>query len=372
MTPIECLKNYGFYDEEIQKIISNYSLRRYTDETLVNNINDTISFFLKLKISMPKIHKMLVLKPELFSRDEDNRKDKYQNLLDLGYKEEQLKRAMKFLMFALLYSINNVNDKVRDIESIGFTRDEVLKMLLSNPQLLGKKINEIKDTCNYLITLGFTLEQVLIIGKNSPSVYNYSDETLKLRFDIFKIFIGDKESAIKAITGATSILTQAPDTTNNKIKAIMALGYTEDEVRIMIIATPVLLEMDSLTLQARHKGIQNPNFSKEEIHRITVLYPTALANRTATVNEKMNFIVSIGLKKAIIDNPRNLIQSIDLTYARYLFLKDNGVFLNSENYTDLFRAEARFKKKYNITKAEILEKYSYEAYKKSQGGEPKR
>ena len=55
-------------------------------------------------------------------------------------------------------------------------------------------------------------------------------------------------------------------------------------------------------------------------------------------------------------------QSISLTFARYMFLKDKGIEITSENYRRLFYDAKHFKKQYGIDKTTLLERYNYQKY----------
>ena len=52
-------------------------------------------------------------------------------------------------------------------------------------------------------------------------------------------------------------------------------------------------------------------------------------------------------------------QSVDLTYARYEFFKNQAKLINQENYRLLFYGNKQFTKQSGIDKTELLEKYSY-------------
>ena len=64
---------------------------------------------------------------------------------------------------------------------------------------------------------------------------------------------------------------------------------------------------------------------------------------------------------AVIDS-KKLMQSVNLSYARYSFYKDRGIDLDMNNYRKLFVEQKKFEKAYRITKKELLEKYDYDKY----------
>ena len=55
-------------------------------------------------------------------------------------------------------------------------------------------------------------------------------------------------------------------------------------------------------------------------------------------------------------------QSIDLTYARYIFFKDKGIDISKDNYKKIFYSAKQFEKQYGIDKSTLLEKYNYQEY----------
>ena len=61
-------------------------------------------------------------------------------------------------------------------------------------------------------------------------------------------------------------------------------------------------------------------------------------------------------------NPKLLMQSVDLSYARYMFYKEIGLDVDMSNYRKLFTSNKKFEKTYGVTKQELLEKYSYEKH----------
>ena len=55
-------------------------------------------------------------------------------------------------------------------------------------------------------------------------------------------------------------------------------------------------------------------------------------------------------------------QSLALSYARYMFYKDKGIKIYESNYNKLFIEQKQFEKQYGITNQELLERYEYNKY----------
>ena len=55
-----------------------------------------------------------------------------------------------------------------------------------------------------------------------------------------------------------------------------------------------------------------------------------------------------------------IMQSIDLSYARYTFYKSIGIEITMNNYLLLFYNQQKFKKKYGISNKELIDMFNIE------------
>ena len=68
-----------------------------------------------------------------------------------------------------------------------------------------------------------------------------------------------------------------------------------------------------------------------------------------------------------IINPKYLMQSVDLSYARYEFYKnEKELIITIDNYKKIFVSQKQFENETKITKKELLEKYNYDKYMEEQ------
>ena len=54
-------------------------------------------------------------------------------------------------------------------------------------------------------------------------------------------------------------------------------------------------------------------------------------------------------------------QSIEVSYARYEFYKEQGIIVTMDNFYRLFVGQKEFGKGYGINKKELLETYKYKS-----------
>ena len=98
---------------------------------------------------------------------------------------------------------------------------------------------------------------------------------------------------------------------------------------------------------------------------MTLDFPGIYDFSTENLKQKIEFYDSINLHSLATKSPKDLMQSTALSYARYMFYKDNGISIDETNYKKLFASQKSFEKQYGIKKEELLAKYDYKEYMES-------
>ena len=75
----------------------------------------------------------------------------------------------------------------------------------------------------------------------------------------------------------------------------------------------------------------NLGYTKEEVIKMTIVYPALLSISTQNIIKKIEFYKSIGIEKTFVTNPKNLIQGVDLSYARYYFYMSKNIEITESN-----------------------------------------
>lgn len=104
---------------------------------------------------------------------------------------------------------------------------------------------------------------------------------------------------------------------------------------------------------------EKKSYSKKDIVKMTKLLPAIFGLSEENLNKKIEFYKEIDLEIIVMENTMRLMQSVELTYARYRFLNDLGININQDNYRKLFYDQKAFAKQYGITNKELLNRYSY-------------
>ena len=96
---------------------------------------------------------------------------------------------------------------------------------------------------------------------------------------------------------------------------------------------------------------------------MTKSLPAIYGYSIENMKQKIEFYDSIDMHNLAVINPKQLMQSVNLSYARYSFYKNIGTDIDMNNYVKLFIGQKQFEKTYGITKQKLLEKYDYNKYK---------
>ena len=349
--------------------------------------------------------------------------EKEKKLISLGYTKEQIKRIAYLLPALFNLSTETIEDKISFIESLGYTRYEVIKMTVINPSLFSFSKETLKAKIEFLIDIGLGIvpiekpkfliqsveltyarymflknrnikitdekysnlfygEKVFkeIYGVSKTALlemYNYgeykNDNTVKTgkkykkveQEDKVKVFLSlgyTKEQILKMYQRHSLLFNYGTENINNKFYDLEKIGYIKEEIIKMTLVCPNIFSCSIDTIKQKIEDLISLGFTKEDVLKITSLLPTLLIGSITTTTEKIKFLRSIDLGFIITSDPKKLMQSVELTYARYMFFKEQGITIDKSNYSRLYYGSKLFKQCFKITKEELLEKYPYNNY----------
>lgn len=247
--------------------------------------------------------------------------------------------------------------------SFGYTNEEIKKILNDDrlktfkPKTLYGKIKEIYT---FFVNNNYTKEEIIKITKNFPVVFSYSIENIETKNN-YLISLGyTKEETFKLTKKFPSIYGYNIDKINKKINDLIQLGYTKEDIIKMTKKFPNLYGLDIEKITLRLNELIQLGYTEEEVLMMSKNFPTIFGYELNTISKRMEFYNSIGLRKMTIYDSKQLIQSIELSYARYEFYKDKEIYISESDYLKLFMSQKNFEKKYGLGKKELLEMYNYE------------
>ena len=171
-----------------------------------------------------------------------------------------------------------------------------------------------------------------------------------------------KEEVIRMTKSLPAIYGLSIDNIKQKIEDMEKLGYSKEEVIKMTKSLPSIYGYSIDNIKQKIEDIEKLGYSKAEVIRMTKSLPAIYGYSIDNIKQKIDFYDSLGLHELAINDTKKLMQSVSLSYARYMFYKEKSIEITDRSYKKLFIDQKRFEKAYGITKEELLEKYDYQAY----------
>ena len=249
--------------------------------------------------------------------------------------------------------------------NLGYTNEESKEILSTyplntyKPETLKKRIEEINM---YMEKLGYSRAELIKVTKSLPTIYGLSIDNIRQKIEDMEKLGYSKAEVIKMTKSLPSIYCLSIDNIKKKIEDMEKIGYSRAEVIKVTKSMPTIYGYSIDNIKQKIEDMEKLGYSKEEVIKMTKNLPAIYSLNIDNIKQKIDFYDSIGLHELAINDTKKLMQSVSLSYARYMFYKEKNIEITDESYKKLFIGQKRFEKVYGITKEELLEKYDYQAY----------
>lgn len=390
----EELLKYGYEQSQYDEIMNLFESRSFVDETFAKRFIEVKNYLESIKFSKEEIIECTTRFPMIFTYSKENIENKINGMKRLGYSIADIKAMLKsFNVFGyslekhekkietltseykytfkdilkitkrtpsiMGLSIEYMKERIEEIEKLGFEKQEVVQMTKINSKIFTLSMNNIKEKMVSLKKLNYNDEEINKILSIFPILFNYPIENLEEKFNGI-CNLGFSPEEVKKITiKFPSIYGLSIEKINEKFNFICNQGYSKSEVKKMITQLPSLIGLDTEKIKTRLEFLRTYGFDDETIHKMTTILPAVFAIGEQGLKERIDFYDSANLRQIIEIDPKQLIQGVKLSYARYNFYKDNGIDITMDNYKKLFINQSEFIKNYKLSNDEIIEKYDY-------------
>ncbi len=218
----------------------------------------------------------------------------------------------------------------------------------------------------YFLKLDLSNLNIIKITKTMPTLFSYALEKTERKIEALINLGYTEEQVLKMIISAPELCNLSIENIMDKINCLIRVGYTKKDVLKMIFTFPSLLSISIESITNKINDLMSLGYTKEEVLKMTTELPTLFGLSIENIKEKIKFYDEVGLHEVAVLSPKYLMQSISLSYARYMFLKDKGVTIDMSNYKKLFYGQKPFESHYGISKKELLSMYNYEEYKEKE------
>lgn len=232
--------------------------------------------------------------------------------LEFGYTKEEFMEIRNSYAIAS-YTDETLLKKFIDINQFllnnDYTKEEIKRMTISYPVIYSYSIENMQRKIENMISLGYTLKEVLKMTVTLPTIYGYSIESIR-----------------------------------RKIEDMISLGYTKEEVLKMTKNLPVTLGLSIENIKQKIEDIISLSYAREEVLEMTKSLPTIYGYSIETIKQKIDFYDSINMHQLVIMDPKILMQSVAVSYARYQFYLSKGIIIDINNRSKLFVNNKYFEK----------------------------
>lgn len=348
----EFLKNYGYPSKAYEIIKNNYVLKDYKEETLLKKMEIIILFLEELKFTKQDIIRITLENPPLFAYTTSSLAERYHNLLSLGFPESRLTLMIKRAPQLLNVSVTSMNKRLEEFETLGFESSKVIRMIYKEPNVLKYSFSNISNKIDEFIKIGIPKEKVIKMASFAPAIFSRKMDVFKERIIDLEALGFNKNQITKIIANLPNILAYSLDNIKTKMQDLEKIGFTHKEVVNMLATAPTLFSNSKETIIAKI-AVLNNFFSEEETKRIILDFPQIFNFSVGYLLEKMNIYKKNGVIDLISSVPKRLMQSTELTLARFELLNNLNVPLEVVP-KNLFACQKDFVRKFGFTNEETL------------------
>lgn len=248
----EYLINFGFNENDYNKIINTYSLIGYIEDTLYKKLVEVTNHLIFLGYSKETIIKIGRTLPQIFTLSVTNIDNQISDMKDLGYSKEEILKMTKATPKIYSYKIDSIRQKIKDLMDLGYTKEDTLKMTVAASQLFNTSITKnIQKSFIDIMKLGYTKEDVLKMGRNLPSLFCLDINTIKQKLENIINLGYTYEEALNITKSFSTLYGYSTDNVKEKIEF-----YDSVNLHDLAITSPAYL-MQSVTLSyARYTYFQ--------------------------------------------------------------------------------------------------------------------
>ena len=152
----------------------------------------------------------------------------------------------------------------------------------------------------------------------------------------------------------------------NKISDIfnylLMYGYTNEEIIKISVTFPTIYAFSIDSIKERINDFIELGYTKEEMIKITTKMPSLFGRNIDDIRIKKRFYDQIDIGDIIVKAPIHFSQSIELSFARYVFYYRMGIKIDRGNANMLFMRQDLFISKFGKTNEQLMILYNYNEY----------
>lgn len=379
----EYMISLGFNSNQIKIIKQSYKLSGNSDSNILFNLRNISNFFHENNINNDDLIKIISTIPSIVSMSVENIKLRVNELTNFGFTKNETFNIIVNYPYILIIPIQKLKNKYKFFGEYNFNDNDINSIIITNPSILNIDNYLIKKRFSLLESLGYGKVQIIKLVTSVPAVIDCNFNEIKNRFDKISKLGFSKKETILITTYMPDALIDKEGTITDRLEIFYKYGISSMDIIKIIKRIPIILSDDYLnSLDSRIKYIIKLGFDKNYISNLINGYPYILLLNSDLINynvtkltkngidinmiqecpiligycssvlkERINYYRSIDALFIIKNNSNFLMYSIDLIKNRYDYICKHT---DTIDLNDLFINDNLFKKKYNVTRHNLL------------------
>ncbi len=375
MKAFQLFRPLGFSDEQIIMILKKWNTIKNDLDTMKENFPTFEQYLLDLNYTKEQIRDLAANYPKAMTykkqstyykrypsvlasiKDRVVESDKVYRvnmerirdlLRELGLAEERIERMFYENVAVIFDEPHHVQQIISYLMGIGLSKKEIATCAGYNCKILELDEHFYQSVEEVIAPYHIPLVDILRIKMKKRANFNF--DGLFALFDIANALKVDKDKFKKSLFANPNCLNCSPQVLYEFSKNFKKLGFDEDGMRSAMENSLVVIAIDYKTLKKK-KDILVNYYDEKKALDILLRFPAYFTMSENSINEKLYVAFFTNSLDYIYNNPKNLMQSAELTLARFYY------FCGSCSSRALFLGEKEFIRHYKITNKEVLEKY---------------
>jgi len=144
--------------------------------------------------------------------------------------------------------------------------------------------------------------------------------------------------------------------------SLCEFGYSRKDIIKMTNSFIPLFGLNIESLKQRIKDLKTLGYSQNNVVKMTKQLPSIYSYSIENIKQKIELYRLMNISHILVEKATYLMQSCELSFARYMFYKNKGIIIDENNYPKLFIDQLKFKRLYGIDNKTLIQMYNYDEY----------
>ena len=284
--------------------------------------------------------------------------DVFDYLIDFGFSTKIINKDRKLGSILAYTDLESLKRLINFYFSFGYSKEDIIKCGNRTLLFLVNSDEFFVYWFRFFKKYNISNEEFMIMYKRNTHGFSYDGQQVDNVISWFRKFGFDQKQINKTIIGQPSLLNAVEDLYTEKLDNLLGMGYTREQVIKLVSLCPSILSNSILSTNYKFNILLDYGYTFEEATKITMGYPDYYSIGIPNIIDKLDAIADACLLDEIINCPKNLIQSAQLTRERCWYMLGVLQMTRGDEYRKrMFCAQENFFRKFKISSKDLSELY---------------